>query len=154
MAPRNKLAKIFAGALYQFQLFENKRKEQSTQVMTCKPVVFSQWTALTWPFAIRYEKMRLKHATLLVKLPYIVDNTSPGAAWMKKARAQVSCKGVQCEMRHIWEDYLHEVLSNQIETSWPRNVQPQLHCTIRNGMLCNNAMFPKARLALWLCGTK
>ena len=42
MAIRNKLAKIFAGALYQFQLFENKRKEQSTQVITCKPVVISQ----------------------------------------------------------------------------------------------------------------
>jgi len=27
--------------------------------------------------------MRLKHATLLAKLPYIVDNTSRGAAWMK-----------------------------------------------------------------------
>ena len=28
-------------------------------------------------------------------------------------RTQQSCKGAQIQMRHFWEDYLHEVLANQ-----------------------------------------
>jgi len=55
-------------------------------------------------------------------------------------------------MRHFWEDYLHEVLPNQIETylinTW------SIRSTPRNGVLCNNAMFLAARLALWLVGMR
>jgi len=51
-------------------------------------------------------------------------------------------------MRHFREDYLHEVLPKQIETflvkTWSTRSAP------RNGVLCNNAMFLTARLALWL----
>jgi len=38
---------------------------------------------LTWLFAIGYETIRLKHATLLAKLPINADNTSCSVAWMK-----------------------------------------------------------------------
>jgi len=41
---------------------------------------------LTWLFAIGCETVRLKHATLLAKLPINADNTSWGVAWMQ-------CKG-------------------------------------------------------------
>jgi len=55
-------------------------------------------------------------------------------------------------MRHFWEDYLHEVLPNQIETylvkTWSTRNAP------RNGVLCNNATFLTARLALWLVGMR
>ena len=51
-------------------------------------------------------------------------------------------------MRDFWEDYLHEVLPNQIETylvnTWSTRSAP------RSGVLWNNAMFLTARLALWL----
>ena len=106
---------------------------------------------LTWLFAIECETIRLKHPTLLAKLPVNADNTSWGVAWMKWKGA-LSCKGVQSQMRHFWEDYLHEVLPNQIETyliktwSTPRSS--------RNGVLSNNAMFRAARLALWLVGIR
>jgi len=106
---------------------------------------------LTWLFAIGFETIRLKHATLLAKLPINPDNTNWDVAWMK-CRAQLSCKGVQIQMRHFWEDYLHEVLPKQIETylvkTWSTPSAP------RNGVLCNNAMFLTARLALWLVGLR
>jgi len=82
MAPTEKnLLRFFAGVLYQSQLFENKRKEQSD---SCG-VVFSHWPRFNVTFC-DCETIRLKHATLLAKLPINADNTSWGVAWMK-------CKG-------------------------------------------------------------
>jgi len=76
--------------------------------------------------------MRLKHTTLSAKLPINADNKSWGVAWMK-------CKGAAflhrstIQIRHLWEDYLHEVLPNQIETylvkTWSTRSPP------RNGVL-------------------
>ena len=63
------------------------------------------------------------------------------------ARAQPFCKWVQIQMRQFCEEYLHEVLPNQIETylvkTWSTRSAP------RKGVLCNNAMLVTARLALW-----
>ena len=78
---RKNLSRFFAGVLYQSQLFENKRKEQSD---SCG-VVFSHWPRFNVTFC-DCETIRLKHATLLAKLPINADNTSWGVAWMK-------CKG-------------------------------------------------------------
>jgi len=140
---KKNLLRFFAGVLYQSQLLENKRKEQSD---SCS-VVFSYWPR--WLFAIGCETIRLQHATLLAKLPMNADNKSWGVAWMK-CKGAISCKGVQIQIRHFWEDYLHEVLPNQIETylvkTWSTRSPP------RNGVLRNNAMFLTARLALWLVG--
>ena len=69
---------------------------------------------LTWLSAIGCETIRLKHATLLAKLPINADDRSWGVAWIN-ARARHSGKGVQIQMRHFWDDYLHEVLPKQIE---------------------------------------
>ena len=106
---------------------------------------------LTWLFALKCETIRLKHATLLAKLPINADNTSWGVAWMK-------CKGAAFlqtstnQIRHFWEDYLHEVLPNQIETYLVKTWSTR--SKTRNGVLCNNAMFHTARLVLWLVGTR
>ena len=55
-------------------------------------------------------------------------------------------------MRHFWEDYLNEVLPNQIETylvkTWSTPGAP------RKEVFCNNAVFLTARLALWLVGMR
>jgi len=80
--PRKNLLRFFAGVLYQSQLFENKRKEQSD---SCS-VVFSHWLRFNMTFCDGCETIRLKRAPLLAKLPIIADNTSRGVAWMK-------CKG-------------------------------------------------------------
>jgi len=61
-------------------------------------------------------------------------------------RAQLSRKRVQIQMRHFWEDYLQEVLPNQIETYLVKTWSTRR--ARRNGVLCNNAMFLTAQLAL------
>jgi len=81
-SPRKNLLRFFAGVLYQSQMLENKRKEQSTYAVSCS--LTDQ--GLTWLFAMGCETIRLKHATLLAKIPINGDNTSWGVAWMK-------CKG-------------------------------------------------------------
>ena len=138
--PPRKNLRFFAGVSYQSQLFGNKRKKQSD---SCS-VVFSHWPR--WLFAIGCETIRLTHATLLAKLPINGDNTSRGVAWMK-------CKGANSDERFLRGlRYLHEVLPNQIEIylvkTWSTPSAP------RNGVLCSNAMFLTARLALWLVGMR
>jgi len=55
-------------------------------------------------------------------------------------------------VRHFWEDYLHEVLPNQIETYLVKTWSTP--SAQRNGVFCNNAMFLTPRLALWLVGMR
>jgi len=93
--------------------------------------------------------MRLKHATLLAKLPYTVDTKTRGAAWMK-------CKGsaflqiVWLLMRHFWENYLHKVLPNQIETylvkTWSTPSTPP------NGVICNNTNVSHSTVGIVVSG--
>jgi len=54
-------------------------KNSRTHVVSCS--LTDQ--GLTWLFAIGYETIRLKHATLSAKLPINADNMSWGVAWMK-----------------------------------------------------------------------
>jgi len=77
--------------------------------------------------------------------------TTRAEVWPEwNGRAQLSCKRVQIRMRHFWEHYLHEVLPNQIETYLVKTRSTR--SAPRNGVICNNAMFLTARLALWLVG--
>jgi len=84
---QNKLAKTFSLVLgTNLNCSKINGRNSRTQVATSKSVVFSPWTAFAWPFAIRCDNTRIKHATLLAKLLYILDITTRGPAWMK-------CKG-------------------------------------------------------------
>ena len=98
--------------------------------------------SLTWLFAIGCETIRLKHATLLAKLPINANNTSWGVAWMK-------CKGAVFLQRstNTDETLLRGLFAWSIaETN--RNILGQ------DGVLCNNAMVLTERLALWLVGMR
>ena len=79
---RKNLLRYFAGVLYQSQLFEKKREEQSD---SCSVISLTDQD-FTRLVASGCETMWLKHATLLAKLPINANNTSWGVAWMK-------CKG-------------------------------------------------------------
>ena len=47
------------------------------------------------------------------------------------AIAQLSCKGVQTQMRHFWVDYFHEALPKQIDTYLVKTFLPRCGFTIR-----------------------
>ena len=110
---------------------------------------------LTWLFAIGCETIRLKHATLLAKLPINADNTSRGVAWMKckgAAFLQRSTNSDETFLRGLFAWSIAEPNRNigYLVKTWSTPSAP------RNGVLCNNAMFLSltARLALWLVVTR
>jgi len=145
--PRKNLLRFFAGVLYQSQLFENNRKEQSD---SCS-VVFSHWPRFNVTFAIGCETIRLKHATLLAKLPINEDNTSWGVAWMKwkgAAFLQRSTNSYETFLRGLFAWSVAEPNRNILGQNMINPSAP------RNGVLCNNAMFLTALLALWLVGMR
>ena len=125
---------------------KTNRRNSRTHVASCS--LTNQ--RLTWLFAIGCETIRLKHATLLAKLPINADNTSRGVAWMKWKDAVFLQRSTNSD-ETFWEDYFDEILPNQIETLGQEMINPS---TPRNGVLCNNTMFLTARLELWLVGMR
>ena len=107
---------------------------------------------LTWLFAFGCETIRLKHATLLAKLPVNADNTSWGAAWMKckgAAFLQTSTNSDETILRGLFAWSIAEPNRNILGQDM---IHPKR--APRNGMLCNNAMFLTARLAFWPVGMR
>ena len=108
--PPKKLVKIFHWCFISISTVRNGRNSR-THIVLCS--LTDQ--GLTWLFAIGCETIRLKHATLLAKLK-LMRTTRAEVQPDLNARVQLSCKRVQIQMRHFWENYLHEVWPNQIKT--------------------------------------